>query len=358
MNPHDTLHYHTGPDLLLASGARLAAPTTAYRTMGTLNAAGDNAVLVLHGYTTGPAMLDADANVAEGSWSELVGPGMPIDSDRYFVVCPNMLGSSYGSTGPASIDPASGRPYGLAFPDLTVADIVAAQKQLLDALGVRRLAAVAGPSFGAYQAFQWAVSYPDLVERVVAAVGAPWHPGAPGAARAILSTLEADPGWDAWRAGDRDALLDCLTTMRSATLARYGVDAELSPRFPEAEVRAREVARLAREWASSFDPLSLVVLMAAAETFDLRDRLDAIRAPVLYVVSRTDEVFSPALAREVAALPAARDWSCLVLDSDKGHFASGADAGLWAGVLRHFMDTEPAAWAPLRTSATDVEVAA
>ena len=358
MNQHATLHYFTGPDLVLASGARLAAPTTAYRTMGRLNAAGDNAVLVLHGYTTGPSMLDAGSNVAEGSWSALVGPGMPIDSERYFVVCPNMLGSCYGSTGPASIDPASGRPYGLAFPSLEVADIVAAQKALLDAIGVRRLAAVAGPSLGAYQAFQWALSHPEMVERVVAAVGAPWHPGAPGAARAILASLEADPGWRAWQDGEQDALLDCLVKMRSATLARYGVEAELAPRFPAPEARAREIARLAREWADGFDPLSLVTLMAAAETFDLRDRLDAIRSPVLYVVSRSDEVFSPALARAVTALPAARDWSCLVLDSDKGHFASGADAALWADVLRRFMDTAPADWAPIRIDSTNNEVAA
>ena len=356
MNQH--LHYHTGPDLVLASGARLAAPTTAYRSMGRLNAAGDNSVLVLHGYTTGPAMLDADANVAEGSWSELAGPGMPIDSERYFVVCPNMLGSSYGSTGPASIDPATGNPYGLEFPGLTVADIVAVQKQLLDALGVRRLAAVTGPSFGAYQAFQWAVSYPEMVERVVAAVGAPWHPGAPGAARAILATLEADPGWSAWRDGQADALLDCLTAMRSATLARYGVEAELAPRFPDPAARALEVARLAREWASGFDPLSLVILMAAAESFDLREELGAIRAPVLYVVSRSDEVFSPTLARGIAALPAARDWSFVVLDSDKGHFASGADAALWADLLRRFMDTAPADWAPISIDSTNMGVAA
>src|SRR5450830_461967 len=178
-------------DWQLACGAVLEQAVLAYRTLGRLDPDGANAVLVLHGYTTGPSMLDAGANVAEGSWSDLVGPGRAIDTDRYFVVCPNMLGSSYGSTGPGSVDPATGAPYGADFPRITVGDIVAAQKALLDALGVRRLAAVAGPSFGAYQAFQWALSHPEMVERVVAAVGAPWHPGAPGAARAILASLEA-----------------------------------------------------------------------------------------------------------------------------------------------------------------------
>ena len=352
------LHYHAGPDFTLASGELLAAPLTAYRSMGRLNAEGTNAVLVLHGYTTGPTMLDPDANVAEGSWSELVGPGKPIDTDRWFVVCPNMLGSCYGSTGPASLDPATGQPYGPAFPDLALADIVGVQKQLLDALGVKRLAAVTGPSFGSYQAFQWAVSHPDMVERVVAAVGAPYHPAPPGAARAILDGLARDPGWDAWCAGDRDALFGRLVAMRTDTLERYGVDAELAPRFPDRAERAQEIGRLAREWAGAFEPMSLVVLMRAAESFDLRGRLGAIRAPVLYVLSRTDPVFSPQLAARVAQLPGTDGWSYVELDSDKGHFASGADAALWAEDLRRFMNTEPADWAPLGFKQRDKEVAA
>ncbi len=339
----DALHYHTGPDLVLASGAVLSAPVTAYRCMGRLDPDGANAVLVLHGYTTGPTMLDPDANVAEGSWAELVGPGKPIDTRRYFVVCPNMLGSSYGSTGPASIDPATGRPYGVDFPAIAVTDIVAAQKALLDTLGVRKLAAVVGPSFGSYQSFQWAVSHPDMVQRVAAAVGAPWHPVPGGGAHAILAGLQADPGWHAWVDGDRDALFDKLVAMRTDTLGKYGVDVELAQRFPDPAARAREVTRLAREWAGEFDPMSLVVLMAAAEGFDLRGRLGEIRAPLLYVLSRTDPVFSPALGREVMGMPGTEGWTYLELDSEKGHFASGADAALWADALRRLMETEVAA---------------
>jgi homoserine O-acetyltransferase len=358
MHDDTILHYHTGPDLVLAGGAVLTAPTTGYRSMGRLNAEGTNAVLVLHGYTTGPTMLDRDANVAEGSWSELVGPGKPIDTERYFVVCPNMLGSCYGSTGPASIDPATGRPYGIDFPAITAEDIIRAQKALLDDLGVRRLAAVVGPSFGAYQSFQWAVSYPDMVERVAAAVGAPWHPGTPGTADAILASLSSAPGWAAWVAGDRDAMFDTLAAMRTDTLNKYGVEVELAQRIPDPAERAEEVDRLAREWAAAFDPMSLVVLMRAAETFDVRAQLGAIRAPVMYVISRTDPMFSPALARKVAALPETGRWSYVELDSEKGHFASGADAALWADELRRFMDTDPADWTPSGFASLKPEVAA
>jgi homoserine O-acetyltransferase len=336
---------HTQRDLRLESGAVLAEATTAYRALGRLNAAGDNAVLVLHGYTTGPAMLDAGSNVAEGSWSDLVGPGKAIDTDRWFVVCPNMIGSSYGSTGPGSVDPATGRRYGIDFPRITVRDIVAAQKGLLDALGVRRLAAVTGPSLGGYQALQWAVSHPEMVDRVVAAVSAPFNPAGVGMPAVLLEQLGAQPAWQGGHP-EAGALVDWLTRMRVDTLTRYGVDAELTPRIPDAAVRAAEVLRLAREWAEGFEPASLVTLGQAAESFDLRDQLGAIRAPLLVVQSRTDQVFSPGLTREFGPLlsAAAVRWSYVELDSEKGHFASGADAALWADVLRRFMSTEPSAW--------------
>lgn len=336
---------HTARGLRLASGAVLAEATTAYRTLGRLNAAGDNAVLVLHGYTTGPSMLDPGANVAEGSWSDLVGPGRPIDTGRWFVVCPNMLGSSYGSTGPGSVDPRRGTPYGADFPRIGMADIVAAQKDLLDALGVRRLAAVAGPSLGGYQALQWAVDHPSFVDRVVAAVTAPYNPPGVVSAATLLERLSTQPAWNGGHPAP-GAMVDWMTALRVDTLTRYGVDAEMRPRWPDDAQRAAEIRRLATEWAEVFHPGSLVTLAQAAESFDLRGRLAAIRAPVLMVLSRSDQVFSPALAREFAAqLDAARvPWSYVELDSDKGHFASGADAGLWAGVLGDFMATPPAAW--------------
>lgn len=336
---------HTARGLRLASGAVLAEATTAYRTLGRLNAAGDNAVLVLHGYTTGPSMLDPGANVAEGSWSDLVGPGRPIDTGHWFVVCPNMLGSSYGSTGPGSVDPRSGTPYGADFPRIAMHDIVAAQKDLLDALGVRRLAAVVGPSLGGYQALQWAVDHPQMVDRAVAAVTAPYNPPSAVSAAALLERLTALPAWNGGHPAP-GAMLDWMTALRVDTLTRYGVDAEMRPRWPDDAQRAAEILRLAREWALQFHPGSLVTLAQAAESFDLRGRLEAIRAPLLMVLSRSDQVFSPALAREFAPLlDAARvPWSYVELDSDKGHFASGADAGLWADVLRDFMATPPAAW--------------
>jgi len=335
----------TFQDVRLGNGECLPQATIAYRAMGRLNAAGDNAVLVLHGYTTGPSMLEAGANVAEGSWSALVGPGRAIDTERWYVVCPNMLGSSYGSTGPGSIDPESGKPYGACFPRIGVEDIVATQAMLVDALGIRRLAAVVGPSFGGYQALQWGVTYPDFVERVVAAVSAPFNPPGAVAWAPMLAQLQAQPEWNDGHPAP-GAMVPFLTKTRVATLARYGVEAELAERFPQVEAREAELQRLAREWAEGFDAGSLLVLARAAEGFDVRARLGELRAPLLWVLSRSDAVFPPALARELAPeLDAAgARWSYLELDSDFGHLASGADAGLWAEALREFMQTAPADW--------------
>jgi homoserine O-acetyltransferase len=332
-------------DVQLTGGAVLAEATIAFRTLGRLNAAGDNAVLVLHGYTTGPQMLEAGVHVAEGSWSELVGPGRAIDTDRYFVVCPNMLGSSFGSTGPGSIDPATGNAYGASFPRITVEDIVATQAMLVDALGIRRLAAAIGPSFGGYQALQWGVMYPDFVERVVAAVSAPYNPASAVNVAPYLETLLGLPEWNAGHPAP-GAMLPFLTELRVATLRRYGVDAELAPRFPDAAQREAELLRIAREWARNFDAGSLVVLAQAAADFDLRARLGELRAPLLWVLSRSDAVFAPTLAQELAPLldAAGTRWSYVELDSDFGHLASGADARLWAEDLRAFMATPPDEW--------------
>ena len=329
---------HTVRDFRLASGATLPEASTAYRTLGTLNAEGTNAVLVLHGYTTGPQMLDAGASVAEGSWSELVGPSKAVDSDRYFVIAPNMLGSCYGSTGPGSIDPSTSAPYRLSFPRITLEDIVGLQKRLLDDLGVKRLHAAIGPSFGGYQSWQWAVQYPAFVERIAPAVSAPFNPAGAGASEMVRAQLAAMPGWHDG-AYEREEMLPGLVAMRAATLQRYGVDAELAARLPDAQARSTEIRRMAEDWARGFEPGSLVTLMEAAEVFDVRPRFGAIRARVLIANSRTDPVFPPAIADQIApALDAAGvRWQAHPIDSEKGHFASGADAHLWAEALRGFM---------------------
>src|SRR6195952_111225 len=124
----------TARDFRLQSGAVLPEVTIGYATLGTLAPDRGNAVLITHGNRSAPQMIDPGGSTGEGSWNEIVGPGKAVDTNRFFAICPNMLGSSYGSTNGASIDPRTGSPYGLRFPDITVSDIVGTQRLLMDSL--------------------------------------------------------------------------------------------------------------------------------------------------------------------------------------------------------------------------------
>lgn len=330
------LQHFTIQDFPLEGGV-LAEATIAYLTLGRLAPDGRGAVLMTHGYTSGPEFVLGGEGASEGSWAALVGPGRPIDTGRHFVVSSNMLGSSFGSTNAASIEPGSGRPYGSRFPDLTVTDIVNAQRRLLDHLGVRHLTAVVGPSYGGFQAFTWAVAFPDFMDGIVAAVTAPKAP--PGRLEPLLARLAKDPNWNGGDYYDRGGMLNTTTQMRMETLRGYGIDAQLAERIADPAAREAELARIARAWAERFDANSLVILRKALAGYDVEPDLGRIRARVLYVLSTTDTLFPPSLAEPVMAKLRAAGVQAeyFELDSPYGHLASGRDAEKWAPALRAFM---------------------
>src|SRR5213593_4588747 len=148
--------------IALDSGATLAPVDVAYETYGALNADRSNAILVLHAFSG-----DAHAAGEGGWWTNMIGPGLAFDTNKYFVICSNVLGGCRGTTGPASINPATGCPYGMSFPVITVGDMVRLQRMLVDWFGIRRLLSVTGGSMGGMQALEWVVSLPD---RVVSAI--------------------------------------------------------------------------------------------------------------------------------------------------------------------------------------------
>lgn len=151
--------------LSLALGGSLSPVTVAYQTYGKLNADKSNAVLLCHALTgdAEPFLSGTD----KGWWQDFIGAGLAFDTDRYFFICSNVLGGCKGTTGPASLNPQTGKPYGSEFPVITVQDIVQVQKALIDALDIPHLYAVAGGSFGGMQATQWGISYPDFVSRII-----------------------------------------------------------------------------------------------------------------------------------------------------------------------------------------------
>jgi homoserine O-acetyltransferase len=302
----------TTRDLRLQSGYVLPELTLAYESWGRLAPGGRNAVLVTHGFTSSQhaaGKYDPSDEVA-GWWDGLIGPGKAIDTDRYWVIASNMLGSSYGSTAPASLDPKTGRRYGPDFPDITLRDIVTAQKLMLDALGVRHLVAVAGPSFGQ------------------------------AAVEALRARLAADPGWRGGCYYDHGGIVETMTAQRVETLQGYGTREILARTIADPAARDAALRRQAAAWAREFDPNSLITLRKASVIFDVVDDFAKIRARVLYVLSRTDRLFPPSLAPGVMAAleKAGVQATYFEIDTELGHVASGPEWAQWGPTLRAFLD--------------------
>src|SRR5208337_2607705 len=178
-------------ELILESGETLGPITLAYETFGTLNKDKSNAILVLHA-------LSGDAHVtgSGGWWNNLIGEGMGVDTNKYFVICSNILGGCSGSTGPSSINPKTGKPYGIDFPLITIGDMVNAQRCLIDHLGIEALLAVIGGSMGGMQVLQWMVSYPKRIRAAVPIATALKHNPQQIAFNEVgRQAVMADPDW-------------------------------------------------------------------------------------------------------------------------------------------------------------------
>jgi homoserine O-acetyltransferase/O-succinyltransferase len=329
-------------DFRLRSGVVMPKVTIAYRTLGVLAPDRDNVVLVTHGNTGGPQMIDPGGTTGEGSWNAIVGPGKAVDTDKYFAICPNMLGSSYGSTNATDIDPVTGTRYGPRFPDITVGDIVATQRALLADLGIEKLVAIVGPSYGGIQAFQWAVDYPGMMKGIAAIVTAPVVPRerSEGNVARLLATLSNDPNWNGGDYYDHGGVLESMIAIRSATLKSYGIETRLRDTISDPAKIEAAIRDEAARWARGFDANSLLILARALRGFDVTAQLSKIKSKVLYVLSRTDKLFPPEL--EASVMPALKaagvDADYFLLDSDYGHSASGLDAHLWTPRLKQFMD--------------------
>jgi len=192
--------------LVLESGEKLGPVTLAYETYGQLNAQKSNAILICHA-------LSGDAHAAgchdgeqkPGWWDNMIGPGKAFDTDRYFVICSNVIGGCKGSTGPASLNPATGKPYGLNFPVITIRDMVEAQRRLIDFFGIEKLLCVAGGSMGGMQALQWAASHPERVRSAIPIATTSRHSPLQIAFNEVIrQSIMADRAWQSGNYYDDD----------------------------------------------------------------------------------------------------------------------------------------------------------
>jgi homoserine O-acetyltransferase len=295
-------------------GGALPEVTLTYETWGELDAAGENAVLLVHALT-GDAHAAGEPDSAHkrgGWWSPMVGPGRAIDTERHFVVCSNVLGGCYGSTGPASPEPESGRPYAMRFPVVTIRDMVRAQKRLLDDLGVNRLRLVTGGSIGGQQALEWAVEFPDFVEKAVpvAATGS-LGPQGVGMSELGRRAIMADPDWqggDYYGTGRSPD--DGLAIARMAGMMTYQSGAGQWERFGR---RPASRPALYEEFGGRFEIESYLHYQGKdlVSRFDANSYLYLSRAMDLYDVAAGYESEEEAYSRieaEVLFVGISSDW--------------------------------------------------
>lgn len=353
-------------EILLDTGRQLPV-TVAYETWGELNEAGDNAVLVLHALTgdshvVGPA---GDGHPTPGWWEAVVGPGKAIDTSRYFVVAPNILGGCQGTTGPSSLAP-DGVPWGSRFPQVTARDQVVAESLLADQLGVRRWALVVGASMGGQRAIEWAIQFPDRVGRLaVIASNAATSAEQLGLAHTQILAIQSDPnfrGGDYYDAPVGGGPAAGLALARQIAHLSYRSAAELQARFYRLQQHAEEPMEGGRyavqsyldhagwKLARRFDANSYIAITRAMMTHDVgRDRggvdiaLSQIQARVLVIGVDTDRLFLPhELEQVVRHAPHAEplQW----IRSDCGHDGFLVEHDQVSALLGRFLRSAERTW--------------
>jgi len=308
----ETRHLDLPQPLPLELGGELPV-RVAYREWGRLDAAGENCVVVCHALT---GSADADR-----WWSGMFGPGRSLDPEQDYVVCSNILGSCYGSTGPTSADPRSGRPWLGEFPDITVRDMVRAQRELLRTLGVRKVRLVIGGSLGGMQTLEWALSYPELVEAIAPIACSARHSAwAIGISEAQRQAIYADPRWRGGRYDPADPPAAGLAVARMMAMVSYRSMPSFEQRFGR-RVQAADLFAMesylryqGKLLVDRFDAATYVALTRAMDTHDVsrgrgdfEEVLRSVRQPALVVSIGSDALYPPQEQEEIARLvPGAR----------------------------------------------------
>jgi homoserine O-acetyltransferase/O-succinyltransferase len=282
----DARQYAALPDPFpMWRGGALHGAQVAYETWGTLNAARSNALLLFTGLSPPAHAASSPQDPAEGWWEGMVGPKLALDTERYFVICVNSLGSCFGSTGPASIDPASGKPYRLSFPDLSVEDIARAGYETVRRLGIERLDTLMGPSLGGMVVLAYAAMFPKAARRLVCISGTAAAAPFAIALRSIQrEAITNDPGWERGNylpdqgpvTGQRLARKLGTVTYRSAAewQQRFGRE-PIRPDMKRGDPFASEFAvqgyleSLAQRWTNAFDANCYLYISRAMDRFDL-----------------------------------------------------------------------------------------
>jgi homoserine O-acetyltransferase len=350
---------------VVESGRTIGPVTVAYETYGELNETRDNAVLVCHALTgdSHAAGWYDPSDPKPGWWDIMIGPGKPIDTTSYFVVCANVLGGCMGTTGPSSIDPATGKEYALDFPVVTIGDMVRVQRRLIDHLGVERLLAVVGGSVGGMQVLEWTVRYPERVDAAIALATTTKHSALAIAFNEVArQAIMADPVWKDGRYYGEDKPATGLAVARMIGHITYLSDAAMRTKFDrklqdrcdisfnfEADFQVESYLRhQGRKFVERFDANSFLYVTKAADYYNLENSwgcgslVDAFsRATARFLVCSftSDWLYPTYQARQIVkALKKNKlDVSFLEIEADAGHDAFLLPNARLHAVLRDFM---------------------
>jgi len=354
----------TLPAYTTVSGANLKQVKVGYETYGQLNAAGTNAIFVAHFYTgTSHAAGKYKAgDAATGYWDGIIGAGKPIDTNKYFVVSADTLSNlntkdpNVTTTGPSSINPDTGKPYGMSFPVISLRDSVRVHRALMDSLGVKKLHAAIGASGGSIQAMEWAALYPDYTERVVHIIGpgfsiSPW----------VVALLEAwaapirqDPKWNKgdYYGGEepREGVAQALKTVTLTTghwgwaEKTFGYKPAAADKSPAAALDNRYLiedtlikAGIAR--AATTDANNYLYMAKANQLYNVEDDLPKMKAKLLFVPAQSDLVFPPEFSRKAAERYKAQGGSAelFVIEGDRGHLDGVINVAKAGETIRAFL---------------------
>jgi len=337
----------TLPSYTTVSGKTLKNVRVGYESYGTLNAAKDNVVLICHFFTgtSHAAGKYKPEDTAPGYWDPIIGAGKAIDTDKYFVISSdtllnvNIKDPNVATTGPSTIDPDTGKPYGMTFPVVGFRDFVNVQKALLDSLGIKKLVAVAGPSGGGIQATEWAAAYPDMVERVIAVISPGLEIDGMGVGMLNLWSMPItlDPKWNNGDYYGRDEPLEGVAQAIKLLTLTLSTNSGMDKRFgrkwaaPDKDPGAAMGNQYAIEdglykagaaRAKTVDANQFLYLVKANQLFSVAADVKKIKAKFLFLPAKTDPLFPPWMARRTADTLRAQGNAVEVieLDGDGGHY--------------------------------------
>lgn len=323
-------------------GGQIQPLELVFETVGKLSAAQDNVILVHHALSTHSHLCSHAKNPTPGWWEAVVGPGKTIDTNRFFVICINNLGSCFGSSGPVSINPRTGNPYRVDFPQVTIADMVRSQAQLLKVLGIKRLYAVVGNSMGAMLSLTMAILFPELTERFISVSSCYKSDAVSIATHQIQKEIiMLDPAWN--NGYYQENPQQGFTIARKYGLLSYRNPNELNARFNEGDAINLYLEHNAHKFTRNFDVNSYIYIQAAMDRFDvtqgLSDKLEPfrkIKARSLVVSVTSDLLFPPSQQEALFAnlQDAGVDATYVAHDSPFGHDAFYADATINQHIAR------------------------